>query len=93
MNRKNYIKLLEEAGKSDFPRAGGKGAGLGEMIQAGLPVPGGFVLLTDAYYRFVEANGLQEEIEKSLALINAQNAEKISQNIQELFKESSLPRL
>lgn len=33
--------------------AGGKAVGLGGLIQAGLPVPPGFVLTTAAYSRFV----------------------------------------
>ncbi len=28
--------------KNDIPLVGGKGANLGEMIQAGLPIPNGF---------------------------------------------------
>ncbi|MDR2996671.1 MAG: hypothetical protein LBU78_00965, partial [Microbacterium sp.] len=39
---------------------GGKGANLGEMRRAGLPVPGGFVVTTDAYARAAEAVGLAE---------------------------------
>src|SRR5947209_7740083 len=32
-----------------FPLVGGKGANLGELIQAGLPVPDGFCITTAAY--------------------------------------------
>src|SRR6185312_2476583 len=35
----------------DLARAGGKAANLGELISAGLPVPGGFCLTTAAYAR------------------------------------------
>ena len=35
----------------DLPRVGGKAANLGELIAAGLPVPGGFCVTTDAYAR------------------------------------------
>src|SRR5207253_1446032 len=44
--------------------AGGKGANLGDMLRAGLPVPPGFVVTTDAYRFFVAANSLQAEIER-----------------------------
>jgi phosphoenolpyruvate synthase/pyruvate phosphate dikinase len=37
--------------------AGGKGANLGALVRAGLPVPPGFVVLTGAYRAFVAANG------------------------------------
>ncbi len=41
---------------------GGKGRSLSEMTQAGLPVPGGFHVITDTYRRFVSANDLQSRI-------------------------------
>ncbi|MVQ44053.1 phosphoenolpyruvate synthase [Microbacterium sp. MAH-37] len=41
---------------------GGKGANLGEMLRAGLPVPGGFVVTTDAYAAATEAVGLTDRV-------------------------------
>jgi phosphoenolpyruvate synthase/pyruvate phosphate dikinase len=41
---------------------GGKGASLARMAAAGLPVPPGLHVTTAAYRRFVEENGLQEQI-------------------------------
>jgi len=49
---------LRELGAGDLERAGGKGANLGELIRAGLPVPGGFVVTTDAYAAAAEEVGL-----------------------------------
>jgi rifampicin phosphotransferase len=43
------IKTFQEISKSDVAIAGGKGASLGEMIQAGIPVPDGFIITTDTY--------------------------------------------
>jgi phosphoenolpyruvate synthase/pyruvate phosphate dikinase len=40
---------LAEVGASDTARVGGKGASLGELIRAGIRVPPGFVLTTDAF--------------------------------------------
>ena len=36
--------------------AGGKGANLARLTRAGFPVPRGFIVSTDAYRAFVEAN-------------------------------------
>ena len=47
-----FIKKFEELGKGDAAIAGGKGASLGEMTQAKIPVPPGYVVLTNAFYRF-----------------------------------------
>ena len=51
-----------EIGHDDIDLAGGKGANLGELTRAGLPVPPGFVLTTAAYRAFVAENGLDEQI-------------------------------
>jgi pyruvate, water dikinase len=45
------VRSLGEVGIADRPAAGGKGAGLGELHRAGLPVPAGFVVTTQAFER------------------------------------------
>ncbi|WP_138415386.1 PEP/pyruvate-binding domain-containing protein [Sinomonas gamaensis] len=52
------LALLRAA---DLPIAGGKGANLGELVAAGLPVPDGFVVTTAAYRAHAEAAGLDPE--------------------------------
>jgi len=52
--------------KTDSAIAGGKGASLGEMTGAGIPVPPGFVVLADSFDKFLSDNGLHAEIEASL---------------------------
>ena len=46
----------------DLETVGGKGRSLARMARAGFNVPGGFLVATDAYRRFVAAHGLQERI-------------------------------
>ncbi|MDQ2087307.1 PEP/pyruvate-binding domain-containing protein [Herbivorax sp. ANBcel31] len=87
-------KLLRNVTKDDFSLAGGKAANLGEMIKAGLPVPEGFVVSTDAYDKFIEANNFKDKIENILKNINKDNLkemEKASNKIQELFEAGSIP--
>jgi len=60
------IKWFTELSKSDVPIAGGKGANLGEMTQAGLPVPPGFTITTPAYRRFTEATQVLDHIKELL---------------------------
>lgn len=48
----SYIRLFEELNRSDLPIVGGKGANLGEMTQAGFPVPPGFCITTEAFRLF-----------------------------------------
>lgn len=48
-----YIKLLQNINKKDLPIVGGKGANLGEMLQAGFHVPNGFCITVDAFDEFM----------------------------------------
>ncbi len=49
---------LADVGRHDVALAGGKGANLGELVRAGLPVPRGFLVTTEAYATFVASNAL-----------------------------------
>lgn len=51
-----YILNFQDITKKDIDKAGGKGANLGEMTRAGIPVPPGAVLATAAYQRFMKDN-------------------------------------
>ncbi len=57
-----HIAPLATVGRMHHDRVGGKGANLGELVRAGLPVPDGFVITTDAYTDFVAANRLSQRI-------------------------------
>ncbi len=61
------VRPISELGRADIAFAGGKGANLGELARAGLPVPPGFVVGAPAYAAFVEQTGLRERIETRLA--------------------------
>jgi pyruvate,water dikinase len=66
-----HVIPFEELGRNDVWRVGGKNASLGEMVRAlsseGIKVPPGFATTADAYWGFVEANGLQDAIASALA--------------------------
>src|SRR5215210_7955257 len=57
-----YTAWFDEIRKDDIALAGGKGANLGELRHAGLPVPPSFVVTTIAYDAFIEANGIADAI-------------------------------
>ena len=52
---RDFVAPLSRLGSADVDRAGGKGANLGEMVAAGFPVPGGFVVLAASFRRALEA--------------------------------------
>ena len=56
------ILWFEELNKEDVPLVGGKCANLGEMINAGIPVPPGFAVTAYAYKRFIEETGIAQKI-------------------------------
>jgi pyruvate,water dikinase len=64
------IVPLANIRRTDVPTVGGKGANLGEMTAAGLPVPPGFVLTIEAYRQFYESNELGPRIAGELKGIN-----------------------
>jgi rifampicin phosphotransferase len=49
------LVLPLDAAAADLATVGGKGASLAQLIRAGLPVPGGFHVTTEAYRAFVSA--------------------------------------
>jgi phosphohistidine swiveling domain-containing protein len=49
-----FVAPLRHFGREDVSSAGGKGANLGELVRAGLPVPDGFVITTAAYAAAVQ---------------------------------------
>jgi rifampicin phosphotransferase len=82
---------LEKLAAIDILMAGGKGANLGVMIRAGLPVPDGFVVTTEAYLRFVEQNHMEGKIRHildSLAADDPLALENTSEKIRVLFAGS-----
>jgi pyruvate,water dikinase len=56
------IAFFEDLSVADVPRAGGKGANLGELARAGFPVPAGFVVTADAYLEAMAAAGVRQEL-------------------------------
>lgn len=88
------IKKFNEITKSDTAIAGGKGASLGEMTQAGIPVPPGFVILSDAFEKFLEETDLNVEIDSILHTVNHEEMgtiENASEKIQALIIGATFP--
>ena len=58
----NYVRDFANVKIADAEQAGGKGANLGELVSAGLPVPPGFVVLREAYLESMERAGVRAEL-------------------------------
>jgi pyruvate,water dikinase len=87
------VRWLADIRSDDIGSVGGKGASLGEMTAAGLPVPPGFVVTAETYRTFIEDTGIDEDLfaavdvdsEDSAALAAAEATAK------ELVLETELP--
>jgi len=62
------VVWLEDVRNSDIPIVGGKGASLGEMINAELPVPRGFVVTAQAFREFIETTGIMDRLFEGLKI-------------------------
>jgi pyruvate,water dikinase len=69
------VKWFADVGKDDVSIVGGKGASLGEMSKAGIPVPPGFVVTAQAYQEFVSQ--VQSELMSKLAGLDVEDSEKL----------------
>jgi pyruvate,water dikinase len=88
-----YILKLDSP-DATLERVGGKGASLARMARAGLPVPPGFQITTQAYGRFVSANGLAEGILSAASQARADDPatlDRAAAEIQSLVAQSALP--
>jgi pyruvate,water dikinase len=68
-----YTLPLHEIGRSHVLQCGGKGANLGELIQAGMRVPAGFCVATDALLYTLDYNSLLGPIADVAARLNFDN--------------------
>ncbi|WP_297461504.1 phosphoenolpyruvate synthase [Thermococcus sp.] len=86
MSEYRFIKWFEELSKEDVPLVGGKGANLGELTRAGIPVPPGFCVTAEAYKYFVEnvrvedGRTLQEWIMDIISKTNVDDSKQLQEN-------------
>jgi pyruvate,water dikinase len=91
------ILWFEELGKEDIPLVGGKCANLGEMINAGIPVPPGFAVTAYAYKRFIEETGIAQKIYDILDETitdpgNPAQYEEASKKIRRIIESTPIPK-
>ena len=93
VNNKNIL-WFSEVSKDDLALVGGKGANLGELIKAGLPVPNGFIVTSLAYFHFIKKNKIDKIIAGQLRGLNIANTKKlnlVAKVIQEKILSAKLP--
>jgi len=94
MTDERAVVAFEEVGRSAIPLVGGKGANLGEMLRAKIPVPSGFIVTSVAYSRFVEQSGLCPRIEAILSGLDGHDSDALqraSRQIEQMVVETAMP--
>ncbi|PJA47279.1 hypothetical protein CO172_02320 [Candidatus Uhrbacteria bacterium CG_4_9_14_3_um_filter_36_7] len=90
-----FTKPFLEISKTDTNLAGGKGASLGEMTQAGIVVPPGFVVIAPTFDQFLKETNLVQEVEIQLDQVNyddINSVEHVSSTIRDLICNACLPK-
>jgi len=85
---------LRELGREDVAYAGGKGANLGELTRAGVPVPEGFVVGAPAYAAFCAETGLRAKLASMLEGVDVEDTEALasaSAGARALFDQTPMP--
>ncbi len=89
-----YTKPFEELNKGSVDIAGGKGASLGEMTGAGIPVPPGYVVLSGAFEKFLKDTDLNVEIDAILDNVDhntISSVDEASEKIKALILDAKMP--
>ncbi len=88
------VVWFSEVGREDVGLVGGKGANLGELTRASIPVPPGFVVTADTYFRFIQQNGLEPVIRKELFRLDVHDTRLLNEraeNIRRRIMEAPMP--
>lgn len=92
--KKKYLVWFSEVGKDDVGLVGGKGANLGELTKANLPVPPGFIVTAEAYFEFLAAHKLDLIIKKHVNQLNPENSRLLNaaaEGIEKAIRSHALP--
>jgi pyruvate,water dikinase len=95
--RKDLVIWFEGLRKTDIPSVGGKNANLGEMTNAGLPVPPGFAITAYSYKKFIEETGIAAKIydiinETMTTPDDPKQGELASKKIRKLIESTRMPK-
>lgn len=87
------VRWLAEIGADDIETVGGKGASLGELTGAGLPVPPAFIVTAGTYREFIENAGIDEELHEAVDIDveDSKTLARAQERANELILDTPLP--
>jgi pyruvate,water dikinase len=89
-----YISWFRDIGLGDRPKVGGKGGSLGELHRAGIDVPPGFVVRTEAFEGFIDALERHSPVRarvEGLAADDLEGTVAVSRDLRARVEEAPLP--
>jgi pyruvate,water dikinase len=89
-----FVLGFEDCREGDLGRVGGKCASLGGLIGAGLPVPPGFAVTTDAFTELLVTDGLGRRIHQDLEGVDTADVDalgRLSAGLRAEIEESQMP--
>ncbi|MET0291252.1 MAG: PEP/pyruvate-binding domain-containing protein [Steroidobacteraceae bacterium] len=94
MSETGLTAWFADLGLGDRPRVGGKGASLGELTRAGIPVPTGFVVCTAAFDAFIaelEHTGPVRAVVESLEADDLETLTRVTAGLRERVESAEFP--
>jgi len=88
------IVWFNEVTKEDVSLVGGKGANLGEMTNAQIPVPPGFIVTADTYFNFLQQTKIIDTIRKLLEPIDVNDSKQLQQvaaQVRQIILDAAMP--
>ena len=88
------IVWFNEVTKKDIPLVGGKGANLGEMTNANIPVPPGFIVIAAAYFDFLRQTKIMDKIGELLKPLDVNDSKQLQQTtaeVRQIILEATMP--
>jgi len=87
-----FVSFLKEIKGPKISELGGKGYSLVILMKNEFNVPKGFIIISQAFFKFLKDNKLKEKIEKLIYEINESNFQEKSKEIKNLITNGKIPR-
>ncbi len=88
------IVWFNEVSKEDVAIAGGKGANLGELTNADIPIPPGFIVTAAAYFDFLKKSKIADGIRNLLEPLDPDDSKQLQQvatEIKQMILDAPMP--
>ena len=87
------VLWLDEVNKDSLPEVGGKNAGLGELLRAGMRVPPGFAVTTSSHVKFIDESGIRDRMLRILSEVkpdDTSSTNDASSRVRDLFEKNPM---